>query len=48
MLSSPKQTLSPEDFKRRFGVQRSTLEKMVEAFSVQKKLLKPLLKKALS
>ena len=31
MLSSPIATLSPEDFKRRFGVKRSTFEKMVEA-----------------
>ena len=31
MLSSPIARLSPEDFKRRFGVQRSTFEKMVEA-----------------
>ncbi len=31
MLSSPIATLSPEDFKRRFGMYRSTIEKMVEA-----------------
>ena len=31
MLSSAIATLSPEDFKRRFWVHRSTFEKMVEA-----------------